>query len=117
MLNSPEASSQTPAAVRAGAAERIIAFLRARYPVKTAENVAADTGLSPLTIQTWIDRCTAPNIVGIIALTAAYGPDFLSACMGEKTPDWLVAAERKKRAAELKARRAAIDAELATIEN
>lgn len=114
---SPDQIRQTPASVRSGAAERIIAFLRSRYPTKTADNVAADTGLGAPTVQTWIDRCTAPNIVGIIALTSAYGPDFLTACMGERAPAWLSAAHREAEAAridreieELKARRASLRA-------
>lgn len=117
MQRSPASARQTPADVRSGAAERIIAFLRAKHPLKTAEHVSADTGLSPETVQTWIDRCSAPNIVGVILLVGAYGPECLAACMGERTPAWLTAAGQDAEIARLQAQREALDARLATLRN
>lgn len=117
MQQSPANDRQTPADVRSGAAERIIAFLRFRHPVKTADCVAADTGLAPETVQTWIDRCSAPNIVGLIYLVGAYGPDFLAACMGDRAPEWLTAAGQDAELARLKAEREALDARIAALRN
>lgn len=101
---------------RTTVAERVAGNLVARYPSKTADCVAADTGIKAETIQKILNRVSMPSGLVLLRLVAAYGPDFLAACMGSGAPSWLVTAEREKRAAELKARRAAIDAELAQIE-
>jgi len=91
---SPGRCRQLPVACRSTAAERIIEFLRRTHPLKTAENVAADTGLGAETVQTWIDRGSAPNVVGLWALVSAYGPDFLCAALGDASPSWLCSAAR-----------------------
>lgn len=87
------------------------------HPVKTAENVAVETGLSTETVQTWIDRGSAPNVVGMIYLVGAYGPDFLAACMGDKAPAWLTLAGQDAELARLKAEREALDARIAALRN
>ncbi len=117
MRQSPSRSRQLPAAERAGAAERIIAFLRDQHPLKTAENVAADTGLSAETVQTWIDRGSAPNVVGMIYLVGAYGPEFLAAAMGDRAPQWLTAAGQDAELARLDAEMAALKARREALAN
>lgn len=102
---------------RTGAAERVGAYLRRIHPTKTAENVSADTGLNAETIQKWLDRCSMPSGAGMLWLVIAYGPDFLAACLGERTPAWLTAAGQDAEIARLQAQREALDARLATLRN
>jgi len=90
-------------AARTAAADRIVDFLRRIHPVKTAENVAADSGLHVDTIQKWIDRGSAPSLVGILTLTGAYGPDVLVAAYGERSPMWLTRIAKAERAARIEA--------------
>ncbi|KMO18882.1 hypothetical protein QR78_14285 [Methylobacterium indicum] len=87
------------------------------YPSRTADCVAADTSLKAETIQKIIDRASVPNGLTMIVLAAAYGPEFLVACMGDKVPAWLSTAHREAEAAridreieDLKARRASLRA-------
>lgn len=115
VLKSPENVRQSPAAARADAAGRIIAHLRALYPVKTAECVAADTGLPVETVQTWIDRGSCPNLIGYLRLLGAYGPDFVAASMGERAPNWLTRAGQEAELARLEAERAAIERRMADL--
>jgi DNA-binding phage protein len=92
--------------------ERVTSFLRARYPTKTAEIVAADTGLQATTIRQWLDRGSAPSFRATLALIAAYGPALLAIAMGDEPPEWLSRAARAERQAELEARLADTAAEL-----
>ena len=115
VLKSPENARQTPAAARAAAARRIIAHLRALHPVKTAECVAAATGLPVETIQTWIDRGSCPNLIGYLRVLAAYGPDFVAASMGERSPAWLTRAGQEAEIARLEAQRAEIERRMADL--
>lgn len=95
--------------------ERVVAFLRRRYPQKTAELVAADCpGLPAGTVQKWLDRGSAPNASGYTRLWLAYGPDFLAAIAPDQT-GWLDQAVRAQRAAELKTEIAALEAKLAGV--
>lgn len=94
--------------------ERVCAFLREKHPVKTADNVAADTGIPFNTIKTWLDRASAPNAEGYTALWMAYGPDFLAA-LADREPAWLKDARRAQEAAHLKAEIAALQIKLAGV--
>jgi hypothetical protein len=94
--------------------ERVCAFLRDRHPVKTADNVAADTGIPFNTIKTWLDRASAPNAEGYTALWMAYGPDFLAA-LADREPAWLQEVRRAQEAAQLKAEIAALEIKLAGV--
>ena len=107
-------ATRTDAAERVAQAERIIEFLRHRYPQKTADNVAADIGGSAETIQKMIDRVSSPSALLFTRLILAYGAPFLRAAVGA-APDWIAAEAQKQRIAELEARRAQIDAELAEL--
>lgn len=97
---------------RSTAPERIAAFLRQRHPVKTAECVAAETGFSRETVNSWLNRLSAPKAQAMLKLVALYGPEFLCAAM-HSPPEWLNAAARAERSraldAEINARRAELD--------
>ena len=76
---------------------RVSAFLRRLYPCRTADQVAADTGIKSATVAKWLERESAPNGSAMLILIACYGPDFLGAVM-ERPPAWLV---QQRRAAEV----------------
>lgn len=121
LRQSPVRGSQRPGFRRAidsasqtDVAERIIAFLRRRHPLKTADSVAVETGVPAGTVQKWLDRGSAPSVPHFLRLAGAYGPDFL--CVGfSAAPAWLDRAVREERAAQLKAEIAAREAMLARL--
>ena len=91
--------------------DRAIAFIRSRYPSKTAENVAADIGGSAETIQKMMDRCSTPNVTTFGRMILAYGPAFLVAVY-PNCPQWLDEAHRRERLAALKAEQIRIQEQL-----
>lgn len=93
--------------------ERVTSFLRARYPTKTAETVAAETGLQATAVRQWLDRGSAPSFRAMLSLIAAYGPALLAVAMGDDPPEWLSKAARAERQAALEAEHARIGEELA----
>lgn len=95
--------------------ERVSAFLRRMHPVKTADNVAVETGIPVNTIKTWLQRGSAPDAEGYTALWIAYGPDFLEALAAGRSPDWLVQIRRAHEALQLKAEIAALEKKLAGV--
>lgn len=76
--------------------ERVIDFLRNAHPLKTSENVAAETGMSAATISKWMERKSVPGGLAIMRLIAAYGPEFLVAAF-PSAPSWLRDASRAYR--------------------
>ena len=100
--------------VRKASPERAVDFIRAKYPVKTAESVAADTGVGIETVKKWLDGSVRPSWDGIFALICAYGPAFLIAVY-PKAPKWLDDAHRRERLAALEAEQARIRAEIAEL--
>lgn len=107
-------SRQTDSAARTNVGERVIAFLRQRHPIKTADNVAADSGVPAGTVQKWLDRGSAPSVVHFARLVSAYGPD-VAALAFASPPAWLDHAQRTERAAILRAEIAAREAMLARL--
>lgn len=99
---------------RASLGERVVAFLRSRHPLKTADNVAADTGLPLNTVKTWLQRSSAPDAEGYTQLWIAYGPAFLAA-LPDKPPAWLEDIRRTQEAASLKAEIAALEMKLSGV--
>lgn len=97
--------------------ERVSAFLRQRHPLKTADNVAADTGIPVNTIKTWLQRGSAPDADGYTLLWLAYGPDFLAVLVDGRAPQWLVDARRDHEAAALKAEISALQLKLAGVKS
>ena len=90
---------------------RALAFLRNRHPIKTAEEVAAATGLPADTVKKWFDRDSAPSFAACFALIGAYGPDFVAAVM-EHPPAWIDTAARAARREALARDIARLQAEL-----
>lgn len=90
--------------------ERGVDWLRVRHPQKFAEHVAATTSgaVSADTARKWLHG-SAPSFFAMVALVAAYGPEFLAACYGDARPAWLdaVCAEEValRHAAEIRERR------------
>ena len=93
-------------------AKRVAQFLRSAHPRKTADAVAADTGISTKTISTWLDGSSCPGGFAFARLIAAYGPDFLNAVLPEP-PRWLAKARDAQRVLELEA---SIDAQQRELE-
>ncbi|GJD92891.1 hypothetical protein [Methylobacterium iners] len=91
--------------------ERTTAFLRQVYPTKTAENVAADTGISANTIAKWLDRGSAPTSWAFLRLLTAYGPELACAVMTDP-PAWLDRAAREEQARRLRCEIADLQARL-----
>lgn len=92
-------------------ADRVVAFLRARYPAKTAESVAAETGLGADRIRKWIDRGSKPSCAACFVMISVYGPEFLSAVM-DRPPAWIDTAARAARREQLRAEISALEARL-----
>ena len=99
---------------RSEVGQNIVDFLRRIYPAKTAENVAADTGIAAETVQKMIDRVAMPNTFNFMRLGAAYGPEFMAAAY-PRALGWLSEAARTEAQRKLdeeiealKARRAAL---------
>ena len=58
-----------------------VAFLRRVHPAKTAAGVAADTRISPRTVERWLSLEAQPSVPAFVRLVAAYGPAFLAAAV------------------------------------
>ncbi len=95
--------------------ERVSAFLRRLHPIKTADNVAVETGIPVNTIKTWLQRGSAPDAEGYTALWVAYGPDFLAAAAANRSPEWLAQARRAQEAKHLKAQISALEHKLSKV--
>lgn len=108
-------SGQTDVAERIAKAERIIGFLRQRYPTKPAENVAADLGCSADTVQKMMERCSTPNVMTFGRMILQYGPAFLAAVY-PKAPKWLDEAHRREMQATLRAEQQRISDQLAALD-
>lgn len=54
-------------------------FLRAKHPLKTAQCVAADTGISFKTVHSWLLGNSKPGWHHTLQLIGTYGPEFLAA--------------------------------------
>ena len=102
MKQSPRKSPTTVVDDRTGAcedrtvvADRVAAFLRAKYPLKTADNVAADTGLPVATISRWLDRGSAPSLWALGKLVGAYDAEVLLVIL-DHPPPWLMDEARRQ---------------------
>ncbi len=93
---------------------RIAKFLRRMHPIKTAAHVASKIGSSEYRVGKWLELSSAPNGAAMIALTCAYGPEFLAAVMPQRF-EWLDEGLRSARRAKLKAEIAARERELESI--
>ena len=91
--------------------DRAVAFVRRLYPTKTADCVAADTGLSAQTVRRWLEGVAKPSWAGFSRLILAYGPAFLVAVY-PNAPKWLDEAHRRERLDALKAEQIRIQEQL-----
>ena len=112
MGKSHVAAAQVGDVDRTAVQERTTDFLRQLYPVKTADNVAADTGISANTVSKWLDRGSAPTSWAFLRLLEAYGAEFACAVMA-KPPVWLDRAAHEQKRDRLQAQIATLQAELA----
>jgi hypothetical protein len=96
-------------------AQRVVDWLRRRHPHKTAEAVAAETGLAADRVRKWLELGVSPSLAAFLALVAAYGPDFLGAAMA-RPPNWLRDAAVAQERAQLAAMQAALAARQAELE-
>lgn len=96
------------------ASERITAYLRKRFPIKTVDNVAADTGLSSNTVRKWFSRESNPSAAAVFLLIRAYGPEFLCATL-KHAPAWLDSAARAQKIADIDAQMEALKQEMESI--
>ena len=110
MKQSPVSTPAT-AGQRHAVAGRLCSFLRSRYPVKTAENVAAETGIPAATVASWLERGSSPNAWALLSLVGAYGADVLCAVM-EQPPAWLRTAARQAERERVEAQIAALRSKL-----
>jgi len=92
-------------------AERVAKFARSRHPSKTAAHVAADTDLGESQVKAWLEGRAAPSGGAMLALIAAYGPEFLALVM-PRALGWLDTARQEREIAETQAR---IQADLARL--
>ena len=63
------------------ATKSVAEYLADKYPTKTAEHVAADTGCTVPAVKRWLYSGSAPNFECFGKLISAYGPDILSAVL------------------------------------
>lgn len=89
--------------------ERVCAFLREAYPTKTADSVAADTGIPAARVRKWLEGKAYPSGAAVVLLTAAYGPEFLCAVM-DSPPAWLTEAGRAQARARISTQIAELEA-------
>ncbi len=94
--------------------DRALAFIRARHPVKTAECVAAETGVPASTVRRWLEHVARPSWSGFARLIFSYGAAFLVAVY-PRAPKWIDEAYQQERLAALEAEHARIAAELAAL--
>lgn len=92
-------------------ADRITAFLRAKHPFKTADNVSADTGIPATTVARWLDRGSAPNAAALCKLVGAYSAEVLCAILDDP-PATLVAAARQEERERIERRIAVLRAQI-----
>lgn len=91
--------------------ERIVDFLRRKYPTKCAESVEAETGIPAATVAKWLVRNSGCKADSFARLLCAYGPEFACAVM-PRAPAWLDRARREAEAERLRAEIAALEARL-----
>ncbi len=115
MRHSPVPRTTNVCSERPDVAERVIAFLRNRYPLKTAECVAADLKTKICTAEKWLERVSAPSTWIMLRMVSAYGPEFLAAVMGDSAPQWLRESAHIERRAQIEAQMAALQQELQSL--
>lgn len=85
-------------------AEHVCAFLRAQHPVKTAQCVEAETGISAHTVRKWLDQGNAPSGPAYDALVRRYGAPFLCSVHPETRDAWFAHVARMQEQERLEAK-------------
>jgi len=100
----------------AGAPLRLGGYLRSLRPDKTAETVAAETGLPADTIAKWLPPTrSAPSFGALLVLAGVYGPAVLAAAY-KRPPPWLDAAVAEAERQDLTQLAARIEAQLSKMD-
>jgi hypothetical protein len=83
-------SSQKLGQLSKNASDRVVYFLTAQHPLKTAACVCAATKgrVAECTVRKWLERGSKPSFTACLALIGAYGASFLTNAM-YAPPDWL----------------------------
>ena len=95
-------------------ADRLVAFLKHRYPHHTAKYVARDIKVPRHTVAKWLERGSAPNAEGLVRLIAAYRTALLIALLGG-AEQWLAIAAWHERRARYEADQAVFESEMAQV--
>ena len=90
------------------------AFLRKRHPEDTAKAVGRLVGISPHSVDKWLNRASIPSGVALLQLIIAYGPELAVALMPDG-PEWLKEAWRSEARKKLTAEMAEMAAKLEQI--
>ncbi|MGX5776972.1 hypothetical protein [Methylorubrum zatmanii] len=117
MRTSSTTSRKLSAVARTDSVDRLSTFLRAQHPVKTADSVAAKTGIDSETVQKWLTKGCAPSWTAALALFGAYGLEALCAAYGKDAPAWVTTSFQNAELARCKAEREALDARIAELRN
>jgi len=91
--------------------EALRAFLRKRHPHDTAKAVGRLTGISPHSVDKWLNRASIPSGVPLLRLLIAYGPS-LAVALLPNGPEWLKEAYRSEVKEQLRAEMAEMAAKL-----
>lgn len=67
----------------------LIAFLRERHPVETAERISVETGIRADTVSRWLAGRSLPRAEFIDVMIGVMGPSFLAAILPCATPEWI----------------------------
>jgi len=92
--------------------DRLLSYLSAAHPQKTADAVEATTRgvVKADAVRKWFARASRPSFEAFCALIAAYGAELVAAVLGEAPASIAAAAAMEKRA-RYQARVAALEAE------
>ena len=85
-------------------AERVCAFLREQHPVKTAQCVEGEAGVSAHTVRKWLDQGNAPSGPAYDALVRCYGAPFLCSVHPETRDAWFAHVARMQEQEQLEAK-------------
>lgn len=90
-------------------------LFRRVHPVKTAEAVAASLGAPARTVENWMSGVSAPSLGWFVKILDVYGPGVLAEVMPGPC-EWLSAAVRAERRAQLEAEQRRIEREMAALD-
>ncbi|KAB1068878.1 hypothetical protein [Methylobacterium planeticum] len=96
-------------------AERVAGFLREQHPLKTAQCVEAETGVSAHTVRKWLEQGNAPSGPAYDALVNRYGAPFLCRVHPDRSDAWFVDVARQQEQQRLERAAATIRQQLAAV--